>query len=406
MRLVSNRKEACSSGKLSHRKVVHAATSGAMLVSFGQVMAKRVVEQGGDLYLLGSSLPIYNRIADPDELRRMGGQPLAVPLENNLRPVNLIANTWRLWRLFRRLKPDIVHTRASVMGIVGRVAARLARVPIVVHHQDDLYFREASLSATKAWASKIIERALANRSDHTFVVTETIARSASRAGFDSGRITNVGHDISPAILAASKLAVNADVLNELWRRLGINRENFVVGAITRLERHKGLDTLIEVAARVLREQPEVKFVIRGRGPQREALSAMIDDFGLSYSVFLIDERFSDEELVAFYDRLDLFALPTQREGFGMVFAEAMLLGAVPVAPDIEPVNEVVTEGTGLLVQPTVAAFAAAILWAIKNPDELAMMRKSARGSASTRWGGTAAADRVIARYQNLLGDRT
>jgi len=393
------------SGELAGLTIVHAATSANMLTAFGRVMASRIVEEGAELYLLASSRPIYGRPADLDELRGMGGRPLTVPLDNNLRPWNLLSNTVRLWRLFRRLRPDVVHTRASVMGIVGRLAAWLARVPVVVHHQDDLHAREANLPPWKRRISTAVERFLANRSDQTFVVSQALADAAEQAGFDPNRVTNVGHDLSFTIREGAKNPPDPTPINELLGKYGINTEHFVVGAITRLEPHKGVDTLIVAAAEVIAARPDIRFVVRGRGPERDRMLGLIAERDLAEQVVLIEDWLSDDDLVALYQRFNLFALPTRREGFGMAFAEAMLLGAVPVAPDIAPVNEVVTPSTGLLVSPTQAAFAEAILWAAQHPKELTNLREKGQAQSGERWGGTAAADRVIESYNKVFGSR-
>ena len=87
----------------------------------------------------------------------------------------------------------------------------------------------------------------------------------------------------------------------------------------------------------------------------------------------------------------------------MVFAEAMAFGVVPVGPDIAPVNEVISPRAGLLVEPTVRGFADAIRQCASDRKRLAEMSATGRKLAQERWGGTAAADRVIGGYKDLLG---
>lgn len=87
----------------------------------------------------------------------------------------------------------------------------------------------------------------------------------------------------------------------------------------------------------------------------------------------------------------------------MVFAEAMAFGVVPVGPDIAPVNEVIPPGAGLLVEPTVRGFAEAIRQCVSDRQRLGEMSTTARKVAQERWGGSAAADRVVAVYKDLLG---
>lgn len=383
-------------------RIVHASTSANMLTAFGRVMAARLIEEGADLYLLASSRPIYGRPADIEELRGMGGTPITVPLESGVRPWNLVSNVVRLQRIFREIKPMVVHTRGSVMGIVGRIAARAAGVPCVVHHQDDLHVREASLGPLKRWFTGRVERWLGNHSDHTFVVSDEVARVAADLGIDASRITNVGHDLSFSIRQGARVPRPPRAEVPILAKHGITETHFLVGAITRLEAHKGVDTLIYAAAAASKSVPTARFLVRGRGPGRERLERLIHEQGIADRFFLVDDWLSDNELIRLYKSFDLFALPTRREGFGMAFAEAMLLGVVPVAPDIPPVNEVVTRDTGLLVRPNASAFADAICWASENPVAMQRLRERASAEAERRWGGTRAADRVIATYQALL----
>ncbi|TCP58772.1 glycosyltransferase involved in cell wall biosynthesis [Rhodovulum bhavnagarense] len=383
-------------------RIVHAATSANMLTAFGRVMADRLNEEGAELYFVASSRPIYGRPADKTELAAMGGTPLTLPLENNIRPWNIVANTYRFWRILRRLRPSVVHTRASVMGIVGRLAAWLAGVPCVVHHQDDLYAREEQLSPRRRRQAAALERWFANRSDCTFVVSDAVSEAAQRLGFDATKVVNVGHDLSKSIRSGAVISRPARDDVALFAKLGIREDNFLVGSVTRLEAHKGVDTLVRAAAQVVEDAPQVRFLVRGRGPAKAQLEEMIAECGLTERFFLVEDWLSDRELVELYKSFDLFALPTRREGFGMAFAEAMFLGVVPIAPDIPPVNEVVRPKTGLLVPPTDTAFAEAILWSAKHPEEIASLRQTAIADAEARWGGTRAADAVIATYTRLL----
>ena len=390
---------------LAGKRIVHAATSANMLSAFGRVMATRMVEEQVDLHFLASSEPIYNRPADLVELSEMGGKPITIPLENSLHPFNLLRNIYRLWQKFRQIKPDIVHTRGAVMGIVGRIAARLSRVPVLVHHQDDLHSREERLSPLKRRISGHVEAWLARRSDHTFVVSDAVALAAKELGFPGSRLTNVGHDLNQSLVSFSRTAPAPHRSLQMLQRLGIDETHFLVGAVTRLEAHKGIDTLIDAAGMVKAKAPHTRFLVRGRGPEKARLMAQIDRIGLSEIFHIIEDWLTDADLVALYRSFDVFALPTRREGFGMAFAEAMLLGVVPIAPNIPPVNEVVSDKTGLLVPPTSQGFADAVLWAMENRQAMVKLRDTATRDALVRWGGSKAADKVLATYCDLLAQK-
>lgn len=391
---------------LEGKRIIHAATSANMLSAFGRVMSSRLVEERVELYFIASSEAIYGRPADLEELTEMGGKPLTVPLRNSLHPVNLLKNTFLLWRKFRELRPDVVHTRGAVMGIVGRTAARFARVPVIVHHQDDLHSREERLAPWKRRMSGRIESWLANSFDHTFVVSDAVSNAAKDLGFDPSRVTNVGHDINRSLATLAERVTDFTPRLSILQNLGIDGTHFLVGAVTRLESHKGVDTLIDAAVLVQQEVPNARFLVRGRGPERERLTEQIAACGLGDVFYIIEDWLSEEDLVDLYRSFDVFALPTRREGFGMAFAEAMLLGVVPIAPDIPPVNEVVTPQTGLLVPPSPKGFADAIIWASQNSQALEKVRSVAQREAVARWGGSRAADKVLETYCDLVAQKT
>ncbi len=384
-------------------RVVHAATCANMLTAFDRVLARKLIEQGAELHLLASSLVIYGRAPDIEDLRSLGGTPHTVALPAGVHPWASFKATIAIYRLFREIKPDIVHTRGSVMGAVGRLAARLARVPHVVHHQDDLHARETRLSSPLRWLVARVESFLSRLSDKNFFVSGAVQSDAIRQGFRAGDSVMVGHDLSDWV--AAELATDgprAASPTALTRQHGFNPEHFVVGCISRLEAHKGIDVLIRAAAEVCSEFDEVRFFIRGNGPERNALQQLIRDLRLEERVVLVHDWLDQEGLADLMRSFDLFALPTRREGFGMVFAEAMAFGVVPVGPDIAPVNEVISPGAGLLVEPTVQGFVDAIRQCVSDRQRLAEMSSTARKFAQERWGGTAAADRVVAVYHELF----
>jgi glycosyltransferase involved in cell wall biosynthesis len=251
-----------------------------------------------------------------------------------------------------------------------------------------------------------IESWLANSFDHTFVVSDAVSNAAKDLGFDPSRVTNVGHDINRSLATLAERVTDFTPRLSILQNLGIDGTHFLVGAVTRLESHKGVDTLIDAAVLVQQEVPNARFLVRGRGPERERLTEQIAACGLGDVFYIIEDWLSEEDLVDLYRSFDVFALPTRREGFGMAFAEAMLLGVVPIAPDIPPVNEVVTPQTGLLVPPSPKGFADAIIWASQNSQALEKVRSVAQREAVARWGGSRAADKVLETYCDLVAQKT
>jgi glycosyltransferase involved in cell wall biosynthesis len=133
---------------------------------------------------------------------------------------------------------------------------------------------------------------------------------------------------------------------------------------------------------------------------------MISEFGLSGRVVLCTDALPRSEVPLLYRSFDVFVLPTRREGFGMVFAEAMAMGVPVVGPEMEPVTEVVRPGCGILVKPEdVGQYCGALSKLLRDSAFRHEMGQRAREHALKTWGGEAAADRVIEVYCDLIRSR-
>jgi len=284
------------------------------------------------------------------------------------RPVNPIADCsalWRLTRVIRRMRVDIVHTHSSKAGFLGRLAARLAGVPHIVHtphgHIFEGYF---SPLATRAFIA--LERLAARWTDCIVTLSDEEARDHLRHGI--GRPEQFvtipsGVDLDP-ILQATPVP------------LAPGRP--VIGTVARLVPVKGIHHLIEAAPAVLRKAPNARFVIVGDGESRLALEAQVRALGLA-DRFLFAGFQSDAP--AFLAGMDIFVLPSLNEGMGRVLVMAMALGKPIVATRVGGVPELLGNGeAGLLVPPAdSAALAEAIGSLLGDPA-----RSQALGEAGRR----------------------
>ena len=384
--------------------VAHAATSGGMLIDFGRLLAEKVIDEGGQLHFFASMLPIFSRPPSPAQYEAIGATFHGLKLPRRLAPwpdfVALVAMTLRL----RRLGVQILHTRSATMGALGVIAGRLAGVPVIIHHQDDLFSRDGGLAPAMRWLIARLESVLSRARDRSMFISAVVLREAARIGFDTSQCQLVGMDLSPVLKAAAIADGGAErARHPMLDELGIPDGALVVGSIGRLAHLKGFDTLIRSAKQICSEFPDCRFLIRGDGPLREHLKRMIAEQGLTSRVFLCHHVVPTEELGRLYRSFDLFVLPTRREGFGMVFAEAMAFGVPVVGPNMAPVNEVVGQGCGILVEPeNVEQYCGALRTLLRDVTLRQTMGQNARECALKTWCGETAADRVIQVYCDLL----
>jgi glycosyltransferase involved in cell wall biosynthesis len=394
-------------GRLDRIVVAHAATYGGMLTNFGRLFAEKVVEEGGRLHFFASTTPICGSPPPTNEFSEIGGDFHGLRIPRLPSPILDLIAVVKMAAELRRLKVQVLHTRSSVMGLLGGIAGRLARVPVIIHHQDDLYWRVGKLTPAARWLVGQTEVAISTLSHMSVFISNAVLRDALTLGFNPKRCLNVGLDLNPVFRnAALRASPGKGARHPLLHALGIPESVLVVGSVGRLVTQKGFDTLLRVAKEVCQTFPDCVFLIRGDGPLRASLQAMISRFGLSGRVVLCTDILPRNEVPLLYRSFDVFVLPTRREGFGMVFAEAMALGVPVVGPNMEPVTEVVGPGCGILVEPEdVEQYCGAILRLLQDAALRHGMGEAAREYALKTWGGEAAADRVIQVYCDLIRSR-
>lgn len=135
--------------------------------------------------------------------------------------------------------------------------------------------------------------------------------------------------------------------SEVREKLGIKNYHFVVGTVSSFVPNKGLDFFLKIAEQLKKEEMHVKFLMVGDGPMRPQLELLTDKFKLREDVNFTGFRDDIPEMMS---AMDIFCLPTLREGFGVVFAEAMAMKVPIVTSMIHPIPEVVINNeTGILV---------------------------------------------------------
>jgi glycosyltransferase involved in cell wall biosynthesis len=256
-----------------------------------------------------------------------------------------------LYRLFRREKFDIVHTHTAKAGLLGRIAARAAGVPVIIHtphgHNFYGYFGPVFSSVII-----VIERLLSRITSRITVFTELEKEDFIRYRVISPEKISL---ISQGLELGSppRSHPNAAKIKEA---LGIGPREYAVGMIGRLEPVKGPSYFIEAAARVAREINNSKFVIVGEGSLHRQLEESAQALGIRERCIFTGWR---EDAPAIMSILDVLVLPSLNEAVGMVLIEAQAQGVAVIASRVGGVPEVVKDNhTGILVSPG-------------RPDELA-----------------------------------
>jgi glycosyltransferase involved in cell wall biosynthesis len=284
-------------------------------------------------------------ILDEEAQVLMGGAFFHVPrLTRDIRPLKDALAFVTLVRLLRRIKPTIVHTHSSKAGIIGRLAAWAAGVPVVLHSIHGFGFTRYQ-HPLRRWLLIGAERLAARVTSRFFAVSEANrSEGVARRLFAGSQCTVIRSGID--IEAIRKTAVNTDAKK---RELGFNPAQPLIGMVAPMKPQKAPLDFIRAAAMVRASHPNVGIVLVGDGELRPAVEAEIDRRDLRAHVKLVGWRHDVPEILRC---LDVFILTSLWEGLPRVYLEALTAGVPIVGTRVDGADEVIKDGAnGYLLEP-------------------------------------------------------
>ena len=307
-----------------------------------------------------------------------------------------------LVRLLRRERFDLLHTHNPKPGVIGRVAARLARVPLVVNTVHGLYATPEDRPAKRV-PVLALEGLAARCSDLELYQSEEDLRWARRIRLvPAGRSELLGNGTDLKRFDPDR--VDPDRVAALRAELGLPPGALVVGAVGRLVAEKGYRELFAAARAVRRRHPEVRFLVVG-SPDLDKADAITEAelAGAAEDVCFAGWRDDVDDLLAV---MDVFVLASWREGMPRSAIEAAAMARPLVLTDIRGCREVARhDREALLVPPRDPdALAAAISRLAADPALRTRLAAAARARAQERFSEEAVAERVAGAYRRLLGD--
>lgn len=317
-------------------------------------------------------------------------------LRRDIAPADDIHALLSLIRAIRKERPEIVHTHMAKAGALGRIAARLSAVHVVLHtfHGNILrgYFgRERSILFAAA------ERILALISTKVIALGPRQAREILRYGIAPIR------KVAEIPLGIELERFRAHSKGSLRSELALNEGTELVGIVARLVPIKGIDVFLDAAALMVAERPRMHFVIVGDGELRAALEARAAAAGLASHAHFIGWR---ADLPAIYADLDVVLLTSRNEGTPTSLIEAMAASRPVVATAVGGVPDLITEGTGELVPPDRPDLVArSTLALLADRERASVIGRTARERAFREHDAATLVDRMDALYRSLLGPR-
>ena len=265
----------------------------------------------------------------------------------DLSPVMDLAGLIQLVSMLREIRPDLVHTHQSKAGILGRIAAFLTRVPIVVHTVHILPF--VNVSPFQAFLYRTLERLVSPLTDFFVDVGREMKDECLKAGIGSPD----RHVVIPSGMNLGRFSAGlrgkvrwTDVFRK--QEIAVPNPRFLL-LVSRLEERKGQLGFLAPFAEIAKEFPDVVLVLAGEGPDHARLADRIRELGLSERVVLAGFRKDVERLMAV---AEIGILTSRREGLPRVLVQYALAGLPIVATDIPGAREVVIPGVnGFLAAP-------------------------------------------------------
>lgn len=296
------------------------------------------------------------------ELQREGVRIRTIPaLIRKIQPLSDFHALVDLIKIFREERPHIVHTHTSKAGILGRWAAFVTGVPIIVHTpHGHVFWGYFNTYITLIYI--FLEKLTARITDKIIALTEREKRDHLK--YNIAReykfsVIHSGVDLRKFLNATQNSA-------EVKAKLGIAKESFVIGTVGRLTHIKGHRYLIEAATKIVSARKNMVFVILGDGELWTSLRMMALNQGINEKVLFLGWRSDVAEIISTFD---VFVLPSLNEGMGRVLVEAMAIGKPIVASDVGGIPDLIIHGkNGFLVPPADSeALAMAIMELYRNP---------------------------------------
>jgi lipopolysaccharide/colanic/teichoic acid biosynthesis glycosyltransferase len=325
-----------------------------------------------------------------------GIEPVVIPEivgQATLKPRDLKALI-ALYRLIRRERPHIVHTHAAKPGVLGRLAARLAGVPVVVHtfHGHILHGYYGPLMS---WLLRRMERILARFSDRIIAVSEQVKQDLVRYGVappEKISVIPLGFNLQPFLDSSEHRGA-------LSRELGLTNGARLIGIVGRIFPIKNHRLFLEAAARVAAEERSARFVVVGDGVLRPEMEAHARGLGIADRVTFTGWR---RDLPRIYPDLDVLVVSSRNEGTPVSAIEAMASACPVVATRVGGLPDLIEDGeTGHLVpSEDASALAAAILRVLREPDTARRLAEAARAQVRERF----RAERLIGDMERLYSE--
>jgi len=355
-------------------------------------------EAGFEVYVASSPGGGLNRVAVSD-----GVTAFAIPMEREMAPLRDVVSLWRLWRLMRRLRPDICHVGTPKAGLLGGLAALLAGVPRRFYTLHGL-----RLETTIGWKRALLtaaERISCLLAQRVICVSESLREKAVELGVvpaSKTRLIGSGSANGVDVSRFHPTALRQDGARSVRRNLGLPERASVVGFVGRITRDKGIVELIEAFQLLEDRFSELRLLLVGCFEKSNPLPVWVET-SIRANPLIVHTGFVDDPSLL-YQLMDVVVLPSYREGFPAVALEAAAAGKPIVATRVTGTQDAVLDReTGLLAPArNSGSLAGAIGTLLSDKARAKRMGLAARRRVVSEFPSERVWEGLLAIYQKAL----
>ncbi|MBI2013521.1 MAG: glycosyltransferase family 4 protein [Candidatus Colwellbacteria bacterium] len=338
------------------------------------------------------------------DIEKAGIKVKTIPMARSITPLKDVVSFWKLYKFINKEKFDIVHTYTPKAGLLGSWAAKFAGVPIIIHSNLGLYFHEHSSRLRKlvfGWVERLS------------VLSADIIFSVDREDIEIARQKHIGKPDAWRYLGGwvdlerfNPDKFSSTFKNKKKKELRIDEYKKVIGIAARLVAEKGYLELFDAFKKVLEKHPNTTLLVIG--PEENKKDAVNPSVAKKYDiqnyVKFLGVRTDMPEL---YSVMDVFTLPSHREGIGISILEASAMGLPSVSTNVRGCREAVDDGkTGILVpHKNSEKLAEALLWVLEHPEEAKQMGKAGRAKVEREFDEKLVFERLDREYKRLIEEK-
>jgi lipopolysaccharide/colanic/teichoic acid biosynthesis glycosyltransferase len=376
-------------------KICHVANTDKAVKFLLLPQLKFLVQEGYDVCVACSSGKWT------DDIEVSGIKVKNIEIKRKISPVSDLVSLLRLFLYFKKEKFDIVHTHTPKPGLLGQLAARMAGVPVVINTIHGLYFHENSSRIRRGFFITM-EKIAASCSDLIFSQNkEDIGTLIKEKIAKPDKIKYLGNGVDIEKFNSQKFT--KEFIDKKKKELGVPTSSVVIGIVARLVREKGYLDLFEAFKIILKDFPRTTLLIAGaeEPEKKDGISRdVVKKYNIEENVIFLGERGDIEEM---YPLMDVFVLPSYREGFPRSILEAMAEKRPIIASDIRGCREEIDSGKNGVLVPTKnpERLAEAIMFILNNRDRAKDLGEGARAKVEKYFNEAIVFGRIKEEYKKL-----